>query len=293
MWEGSSAGQNSVGPDANNGEPAIPSSVDPGAPAAAVGADLSAVGEFTVCHVCTTPRVSRRTECQGCHKLFHWACVGFYEHKYQKPGPSWRCKECKAVEPTPPDAPGKAEAGASPAVRPAQPTELQPEPESEPGSGQEIDVGEQAPGSTAPSEAAPPPAAPVPATTAGALPGVVRVPPVDSGTAAATAGAAAAPPAGAAVTVESPGHVQKCPLCGEKLSRKRLQGCTVCHKQWHSKCVDVRGAETPKSWVCRDCKQNTHATAGTSPTNVAAESAASPSPSVASETVSARYDMDG
>lgn len=275
MWEGTSADHNGTSPETSNSEPTTPSPVDPGNPAAAVGAatgdDLSAAGVMTTCHVCTDPRVSRRTTCQGCHNLFHWTCMGFYEHKYQKPGPSWRCKECKALEPTPPDAPGKGEAGASPAVQPVQPAE----PESEPGPGRTTDVGEQAPASMTPEETVPP---------------GVRVPPVEVGTVAEVAGIAAAPPAGAsapAVTVQSPTLEQVCPFCMKGLGRKRTLDCTVCHKPWHAMCVNVRGAETPKSWVCRDCKSDAQATAGTSPRNAAAESAASPS--VALETVSGRF----
>lgn len=283
MWEGTGADPNGVNPETTNGEPTTPSPGDPGAPAtaagASVGTDVPTAGRFTLCHLCTVPKISRSVVCKGCHNKFHWACVGFYDHNYQKPGPSWRCKECKLVQPTPADAPGKGGAGAgaraSSAVQPPQP------PQPNPNSGQAIDVGEQAPGSTTPSQTAPP-AAPVLAWTADALPGV-QVPPVELGTvagAAEGAAAAAVPQAGAAasaVTVQSPMAEHVCPFCRKGLGRKRTLDCSVCHKPWHAVCVNVRGAETPKSWVCRDCKPGAQATAGTTPRNTAVKPAASPS----------------
>lgn len=279
MWEDTSADPNGVHPETNNGGPTTPSSTDPGAPTAAIGAaggGVCSAGDLTTCYVCTTPRVSRTVDCQGCHKTFHWACMGFYEHKYQKPGPSWRCKECKVVEPTPSDAPEEGEAGSWPAMQPMQPPE--------PDSGQAIDVGEQAPASTTP----PPTVPPVPARTADALAGVPATS-VALGTVAGAAGAATAPLAGVAapaVTVQSPMGEHICPFCRKGLGRKRTLDCSVCHTPWHAVCVNVRGAETPKSWVCRDCKPGAQANAGTSPRNAAAEAVASPS--VALETVSSR-----
>ncbi|CAN0541537.1 unnamed protein product, partial [Ectocarpus sp. 8 AP-2014] len=70
------------------------------------------------CHACTTARVSRSVTCQGCEKTFHWTCMGFYEHKYQRPGPNWRCKDCKTAE-----AGGGGEA-ASPAALATQAVQL-------------------------------------------------------------------------------------------------------------------------------------------------------------------------
>lgn len=278
MWEGTSADPTGVSPGVNNGEPTTPSSTNLVAPGAAVGTsggrDVSAAGVPTTCHVCTTPRVSRTVACHGCHTIFHWTCIGFYEHKYQKPGPSWRCKECKVVEPTPSDARRNGEAGASPAVQPVQPLE--------PDSGEEKNVGEQAPASTTLPQTVPP-VAPVPATAADALAGA-RAPPVESGSVAGAAIAPLAEAAAPAVTVQSPMGEHMCPSCRKGLGRKRTLECSVCHKPWHAVCVNIRGAETPKSWVCRDCKPDTQGTAGTTPRVAALEPAASAS--AALETVS-------
>ncbi|CAN0212637.1 unnamed protein product, partial [Ectocarpus sp. 13 AM-2016] len=91
------------------------------------GHGVPAAGAFATCHACTTARVSRSVTCQGCEKTFHWTCMGFYEHKYQRPGPNWRCKDCKTAE-----AGGEGEA-ASPAALATQAVQL-------PESGEAIDV---------------------------------------------------------------------------------------------------------------------------------------------------------
>lgn len=282
MSEGASVDPNTINPGSNNGELRAPSSTDPSASATVVGTaggnDVPAAGVLTTCHVCTTPRVSRTVTCPGCDNSFHWVCMGFYEHKYQKPGPNWRCKECKVVEPTPPDAPGKGGAGVWAAMQPTRSPEPDPE--------EEIDVGEETSAPTSPPQTVPP-VAPVPArTTADALAGVPATP-VALGAVAGAAGAATTPLAGVAVlpvTVQPPMGEHMCPFCRKGLGRKRTLDCSVCHTPWHAVCVNVRGAETPKSWVCRDCKPGAQAPAGAMPRTVAAEAAASPS--VALETVS-------
>lgn len=304
LWDGTSADPNGVNPEANNGEPSTPSSTDGAAasasaaatPVAAAGnpsgsSDASA-GVLSTCPACTKPRVSRIVTCQGCHKIFHWVCMGFYEHKYQQPGPNWRCKKCKVVE-APPHATGKG-VEASPA--PPAMEEVQ-----SPDSGEMIDVGEDAPPSTTPPEAATL-GATIPGRPGGSLAAVLATP-IALGTADAAAATAAVPtstPAGIAApaaTVASP----MCPACGKGLGRKRTLDCSVCHTPWHALCAGVRGAETPKGWICRNCKPAARAAAaGTSPTHAAATippvaaaaagtsstNAAGTSPPVAAEAVS-------
>ncbi|CAN0541545.1 unnamed protein product, partial [Ectocarpus sp. 8 AP-2014] len=57
-----------------------------------------------------------------------------------------------------------------------------------------------------------------------------------------------------APTVPSSTGERICPVCKKGLGRKRTMDCSVCRTPSHAGCVNVRGAETPKSWVCRDCK---------------------------------------
>lgn len=272
MWTDNSASTNGVNPESSNGEATGPS------PTVSVGntpaSGMPAAGVFTTCPACTTARVSRSVTCQGCHKSFHWACMGFYEHKYQRPGPNWRCKDCKVAEP-----PLTAAGGGAPSLA-APVQEVQ-----SPGSGETIDVGEETPVSTPPLKAVPLAAA-VQTDTAGAV-AAVRVAPAAVGT---TTGSTLAPTdsqAGAtapAVTVPSPIGEHICPICRKGVGRFRTVECSVCRMPSHAWCVNIRGAETPKSWVCRDCKPSAQATAGMSPINTTA--AVTSRPPVAAQTVS-------
>lgn len=273
MWDDTSASPNGVNPETSNVEATVPSSTGSAGNPSVNG--VPAAGVSTTCPACTTARVSRCVTCQGCHKTFHWACMGFYEHKYQRPGPNWRCKDCKVVEP-----PSPAAAGGG-AASPAAPVQGMQSPES----GEAIDVGEEAPVSTTPPEMVPVVAA-VQTETAGVLAAVQRAP-TALGTAAGSVPAPTGPKAGVAapaVTVPSPMGEHICPVCRETLGRKRPVDCSVCRMPSHAGCVNVRGAETPKSWVCRDCKPGAQATAGTSPRN--ATPAIASSPPVAAQTVS-------
>lgn len=273
LWEGTGADQNGVNPEANRGEPSTPSSADgvTAAPETPPGFGVASAGESTTCHLCTSPRVSRTVTCQGCHKTFHWICVGFYEHKYHKPGPDWRCKECKVVETSPPAATGIGQKAspAAPAVEEVQ----------SPASGELIDVGEDAPPPTT-LPATTTLGATVPARPGGSLTAVLAMP-----AAVGPADGAASVPTGTPVEVAAPAVTVPspiCPFCGNELGRKRTMDCSVCNTPWHASCVNVRGAVTPKSWVCRDCKPAVPAAAPvTSPT-----SAAATSPPVAAEAVS-------
>lgn len=178
-------------------------------------------GIATTCQACNEPRVSRRITCQGCAATFHWSCIGFYEHKYERPGPNWRCKSCR-TEPPPKLPAGGAAAIASQPVR-------------APVSGDSVEVGVKALTTTVPLVsvaqtviASAPPAAPAPVTTAKAAPAV-------------------------AIALQ-PASERVCPVCRKDIGRKRTMDCSVCHAPSHAGCVNVRGAETPKSWVCSDCR---------------------------------------
>lgn len=143
-----------------------------------------AAGIPSTCHACSEPRVSRTITCQGCHKTFHWSCIGFYEHKYQKPWVNWRCKACRGTESLPGDP------AASPRALVSADT-----------TGQEAMT-----------------TLPVP------------------------------------TAVGSIGGERICPVCNKDIGRKRTIDCSICHTPSHASCVNVRGAETPKQWVCRQCQ---------------------------------------
>lgn len=262
-WENGGVDLSGAKPDTSGVEVTVSPSKAATSP---TGYGTPVAGAFSTCHACTVPRVSRSVACQGCRKLFHWTCMGFYEHKYQKPGPNWRCKECKAPESS---SSLSAGAGSSPTAPAAETTQM-PDPEDT------IDVGEEPLVSTAPP-------APTPLIAAG-----------QNGTAAgATAVSAPAPappttspigPGAGAVTLPSASGERICPVCRNGLGRKRTIDCSVCLTPSHAACVNVRGAVMPKSWVCRDCKLITQAPAEESPADVVA--AAPANPPVAAETVS-------
>lgn len=275
LWEGTGADPNGVNPEANHGEPSTPPSADAAAaaPGTPSGFGVASAGVSTTCRMCIEPRVSRTVTCQGCHETFHWVCVGFYEHKYQKPGPNWRCKECKVVEPSPPPAMGKRQEAppAAPAMEEVQ----------SPASAEMIDVGEEAPPPTTLPETTTL-GATVPARPEGSLTAVLAMPPAVGPVDGAASGPTGTPVEMAAPAVTVPSRI--CPSCGENLGRKRTMDCSVCHTPWHALCVNVRGAKTPTSWVCRDCKPAVQVAAPvtvTNPTSVAATS-----PPVAAEAVS-------
>lgn len=273
VWTDNSASPNGGNQDSSTVEATAPSpSGSEGNPS---GSGIPAAGVSTTCHACTTGRISRSVTCQGCHKTFHWTCMGFYEHKYQRPGPNWRCKDCKIVEP-----PSPAAAGGG-AASPAEPVQEVQSPES----GNSIDVGEETPVSTTPPKMVPPVAA-VQSETAGVVT-AVREALTAVGTVTGSAPAPTGPPAGTtalAAAVPSPMGEHICPICRKGVGRFRNVECSVCRMPSHAGCVNVRGAETPKSWVCRDCKPDAHATAGTIPKDATA--AVTSRPSVAAQTVS-------
>lgn len=156
-----------------------------------------AAGVPSTCHACSEPRVSRTITCQGCHETFHWSCIGFYEHKYQKPWVNWRCKACRGGEAAPQEA-------TAPAKTPGRDATVL-----EPGSSKD-----KLP------EGASPTSLPV----------------------------AAQAPAGTG------SGDRVCPVCGKDIGRKRTIDCSVCNTPSHASCVNVRGAETPKQWVCSRCR---------------------------------------
>lgn len=265
MWTDNSASPNNVNPESRNGEATVPS------PTSSVGNPpgngVPAAGVFTTCHACTTARVSRSVTCQGCHKTFHWACMGFYEHKYQRPGPNWRCKDCKVAEQPSPAAAGGGSAS------PAAPVEEGQSPESE----EVIDVGNETYMSTTPPKVIPQLAA-VQADTAGGVT-AIRAASTAVGTSTGSAPVPTGPPAGVtapAVTVSSPIGERVCPICKKGLGRFRTVECSVCRMPSHAGCVNIRGAETPKSWVCHTCKPGARTTAGMGPRGTTAAVALRP-----------------
>lgn len=246
VWEGPTANNSEAkkNEETDNGEaPSCSNAGDPvttGFPTGNGTPMKVTVGVATTCQACSTPRVSRRVTCQDCDATYHWSCIGFYEHKYQRPGVDWRCKACKGAEPPP-----AVEGAAAPAVQ----AERAPE------SGDVIDVGvEGTPSTTAPGSVS--------------LAAAVQAVTVDtSAAAAATAAEAKAKAIGTSVTTvktspavadtptvtTTPTGERICPVCGKDIGRKRTMDCSVCRTPSHAGCVNVRGAETPKSWVCRDC----------------------------------------
>lgn len=317
-WEDPAANSKGVGVDTGNGL-ASPSSNGGAASPSGSGNGRSmagAVGVATTCFACNVPRVSRRVTCQGCGETFHWSCIGFYEHKYQRPGDNWRCKGCKGVEPPP----AAAAAGAAGTL--GLPMTRAPQ------SGEAIDVGIDPPPSTTPLATLPlaalvraetsdasvvvttaamaVPAAAVAAAAAAAasstpaaaeteaaaaVPAVAAAPvaaaavtvPAVPAVPAVVAAPAAAVPAVPAVTVTAPvaavadpasvkaarkvlevnlplpvgtlpAGEPVCPVCRKFIGRKRTMDCSVCRVPSHAGCVNVRGAETPIHWVCRDCR---------------------------------------
>lgn len=308
MWTDNSASPNGVNPESRNGEATVPSPT--GSVGNPPGNGVPAAGVFTTCHACTTARVSRSVTCQGCHKTFHWACMGFYEHKYQRPGPNWRCKDCKVAEPPSPDCkvpeppspdskvaeppspdsevaetPSPAAAGRR-SASPAAPVEEGQSPESE----EAIDVGDETHMSTTLPKLMPQVAA-VQSDTAGGV-AAIWAAPAAVGTSAGLVTVPAGSPArvtAPAVTVPSPMGEHICPICKKGLGRFRTVECSVCHMPSHAGCVNIRGAETPKSWVCRDCKPGAQATAGMGPRGATA--AVHPRPSVAASTVSPFFSL--
>ena len=297
-WEDPGANSKGVGVDTGNGL-ASPSANGGAASPSGGGSGRSmagAVGIATTCFACNVPRVSRRVACQGCGETFHWSCIGFYEHKYQRPGDNWRCKGCKGVEPPPPPAAAGAAGTPGPSMMRA------------PQSGEAIDVGVDPPPSATPPTTLPlaalvraetpdasvvvttaavaaPAAAAAAAASAAAstaaaaatmIPAVAAAPAV---TAVAVAPAAAVPAVAVAapaaafmapVSVEAarkvleaalplpvtalPAGEPVCPVCRKFIGRKRTMDCSVCRMPSHAGCVNVRGAETPIHWVCRDCR---------------------------------------
>lgn len=325
-WVDPAAKAKGVGVDAGNSLASPPSNGGAASPSGSGnGRSMAgAVGVATTCFACNVPRVSRRVTCQGCDETFHWSCIGFYEHKYQRPGDNWRCKGCKGVEPPPPLSAAAGAAGTSgpPMMRAPQ-------------SGEAIDVGLDPPPSTTPPATLPlaalvraetPDASVVVTTAAVAVPAaavaaavaaaasaaaavasaaatvvpavqaapaapasvavpssaaVPAVPAVVAAPAAAVAPAVAAPAVAATApaatfmapaSVESARKVQEvnlplplpvaalqagepvCPVCRKFIGRKRTMDCSVCRMPSHAGCVNVRGAETPIHWVCRDCR---------------------------------------
>ncbi|CAM9149919.1 unnamed protein product, partial [Laminaria digitata] len=149
-WEDPGASSKGVGAVAGNG---LASSSSNGGAASPSGSGngrsmAGAVGVATTCFACNVPRVSRRVTCQGCDETFHWSCIGFYEHKYQRPGDNWRCKGCKGVDPPPPPA---AAAAAAAGAAGSLATLMMRAPQS----GEAIDVGLDPSPSTAPAATVP------------------------------------------------------------------------------------------------------------------------------------------
>lgn len=177
------------------------------------------VGIPTTCPACTAPRVARRVTCHGCQESFHWTCMGFYDHKYRRPGANWRCKSCKggAEAPPPPPPPGEPPAASRRA--------------SESGDAIRSCV------AAAASAVTPEQPVAVSETTAS---------PVQQSTPMSTRPTSTATPSG--------GGERVCPVCTKDIGRKRTMDCSVCHTPSHASCVNVRGAETPLHWVCRQCQ---------------------------------------
>lgn len=151
----------------------------------AAGTEARAPAPVSMCHLCREARVSNFITCSACHNSFHWSCVGFYEHLYRKPGPNWRCRDCK-----------EAQNGHIPAGIRA------------PGSGETLG-------------------------TEPRLESTLKV--------------------SAQLTASGGGTEKACPVCGRGLGRKRTIDCNLCRTPSHAGCVNVRGAETPRSWVCQQC----------------------------------------
>ena len=329
-WEDPTANSKGVGADAGKGlaspssNGSIPSNgtvpVGSSSPRSMAG---GAVGVATTCFACSVPRVSRRVACQGCGETFHWSCIGFYEHKYQRPGDNWRCKGCKGVEPSPP-LPSPSAAGAvglAAMMRAPQSGEaidvgvvdvgLDPPPSTAPpatlplaalvraktadatvvvttaamaspaaavaAAAASTSAAASAPAAAAAAPQAPVVAAGVPAVAT--LPALTAVPAVSEVSAVAAVPAPAAPApavpasavaisapvsvaaARAALEMTAPSSVAAlpageriCPVCRKLIGRKRTMDCGVCRVPSHAGCVNVRGAETPIHWVCRDCR---------------------------------------
>ena len=218
---------------------------------------LPEVGVATTCHACEKLRVSRTVTCNSCGATFHWSCIGFYEHLYRRPKEDWCCKSCTAAkaegesgvgEGKEEDNNGKEKQGTG--VEMAEATQ-----ESE--LGESIDVGVETPRVTPPSALAPPGAAASSLSSSlkeqtEEVKEAVVAPSVSEEGAAGAETATASPAADEPSTATSAGD-RVCPVCKRDIGRKRTMDCSVCHTPSHAGCVNVRGAETPKSWVCRDC----------------------------------------
>lgn len=220
-------------------------------------------GAKTTCILCRghEPRVSRFVTCLGCDTSFHWVCIGYYDHNFQKPQDNWRCKKCEP--PTgPTDGESKA-AAATAAVATGRAAAAAETGESmrAPESAESIDVGAEGPLETNPfaamiraaraeakAPAIEPAAATAPAPTLAPALSPVPAPTPEALTAVAAA-AAAAP---STLTTSTSGE-RICPVCKKDIGRKRTMDCSLCRTPSHAGCVNVRGAETPKSWVCREC----------------------------------------
>lgn len=197
------------------------------------------VGIATTCHACKELRVSRTISCKSCNATFHWSCIGFYEHLYRRPKEDWRCSDC-SVE--------KGE-------------------QAEQDSDQEesIDVG------TSEVNALPAMATQgVDSLISGSFQGPLTEEAKKTSSLIVTAFAGmptvpwtvvtssiTSPESDAASIATSMSAGERiCPVCKKYIGRKRTLDCSMCHKLSHAGCVNVRGAETPKSWVCRDCRDS-------------------------------------
>lgn len=225
-------------PSMGNGAPSDQSQRGVGdkRPARSAADNEQAPGIPSTCKACTTPKLSRRVKCDGCDVSFHWSCMGFYEHNYKLPPKSWKCKTCKTAEDEAAATGLEAEAG-----------------ESESGSGEIVvdvvgmagptvhGVGLSIEGGDQVIPQRPPP-------RVGALPTSPAV--TSSPMKTSTAG-------GADAGGSSGGGGEKrelCPVCGKDMGRKRTIRCSKCETPSHANCVNVKGAETPKEWVCRNCQ---------------------------------------
>lgn len=210
----------------------VPSDTSEGGVGNRTGAAVSSgcvPGVASTCRVCTEPRVSRRITCQGCDESFHWSCMGFYEHIYKIPPRSWLCKSCNALKEVAKAAAKAAEAEA--AAKAATRTKDMMDSAGPAGvsvPSEKVSVDGSSP--TIPQNT-PPPVRAVPASPA--LLGT----PAEMGTSGSGGGGE-----------------RVCPVCTKGIGRKRTIDCSKCCTPSHASCVNVRGAETPKKWVCRVCQ---------------------------------------
>lgn len=193
---------------------------------------LPEVGIPTTCHACKELRVSRTVTCKSCRATFHWSCIGFYEHLYRRPKEDWRCSDCsvekgeKAGQDSDQEESidvGTPEVNALPAMATQTVDSF-------------ISRSFQGPLTEEAKK-----------TSSMTMAGFAGMP-----TSSITSPVSDA--ASIATSISSGERI--CPVCKKDIGRKRTLDCSVCHKPSHAGCVNVRGAETPKSWVCRDCRDS-------------------------------------